>query len=103
MDLVMLALLQLKRIKNKDSIISKLDDYEILGSFNSISEIEQKFKNYYLHKYRLSQYGWCYFVKKTNSISPDFDYTLLADKVVINLNYKFDHVFIVYGYFEYCK
>jgi len=34
-----------------------------------------------------------------------FEYIIneFSDNITFNLNYKFDHVFIVYGYFEYCK
>ena len=60
----MFALLKLNNIGKKTHIEDKLQDYEFVGAYESISEIESKYKNYFAHKYRLKDYYWCYFVKK---------------------------------------
>lgn len=90
----MYAVIQLKNIEGlwgqeKSSIYSKIEEYEYLGSFENLVDIEKKYKNYYPHKYRLKDYGWCYFVRKTNEFKKDTDSHLLADKVIFDLDFEF--------------
>lgn len=86
----MFALLQLNNIGEDTGIDYKIKDYEYLGVFDSLLEIEQKYKNYYPHKYRLKDYGWCYFVRKSNDFNKDTDSHKLADKLIIDMEFKSD-------------
>lgn len=84
----MFALLQLNNIGDSMGIDQKIIDYEYIGVFESIVEIEKKYKNYYSHKYRLKDYGWCYFVRLTNDFNKDTDSNKIADKIIIDLNFE---------------
>ena len=84
----MFAVIQLKNIKDS-SIYSKIEKYEYLGTYESLVEIEKIYKNYYPHKYRLKDYGWCYFVRKTNEFNKDTDSHLLADRAIFDLDFDF--------------
>lgn len=89
----MLALLQLNNLNEDTGIDSKIKDYEYLGVFNTLIEIEQKYRNYYAHKYRLKDYGWCYCVRKTTHFNKDTDSHKLADKVIIDLKFDSDEFY----------
>lgn len=84
----MFAVIQLKNIKGS-SIYSKIENYEYLGVYESLVDIEKTYKNYYPHKYRLKDYGWCYFVRKTNEFNKDTDSHLLADRAIFDLDFDF--------------
>ena len=86
----MFALLQLNIVSDSIHIEDKIKNYEYIGVFESIIEIEQKYKNYYAHKYRLKDYGWCYFVRTTNEFNKDTDSHKLADKMIIDLQFESD-------------
>jgi hypothetical protein len=91
----MYALLQLKNLTEDRSLDVKLRGYEYLGIFESLIEIEKKYKNYYPHKYRLKDYGWCYFVRTSINFNKDTDSHLLADKVIIDMDFE-SHEFYDY-------
>ena len=83
----MFALLQLKNLSSEHSLDYKLQGYEYLGVYDSLKEIESSYKNYYPHKYRLKDFGWCYFVNR------DTDSHLLADKVIIDMDFESDELY----------
>jgi hypothetical protein len=86
----MFALIQLKNIEDNAGIDQKIKDYEYIGVFESIVEIEKKYKNYYPHKYRLKDNGWCYFVRIPSNFNKDIDSHKLADKIIIDLQFESD-------------
>jgi hypothetical protein len=93
MDNIMYALLQLKNLTEEHGLDGKLKNYEYLGVYESLKEVENSYKNYYPHKYRLKDYGWCYFVKRSTDFNRDTDSHLLADKVIIDMNFELDEFY----------
>ena len=93
MDNIMYALLQLKNLTEEHGLDGKLKNYEYLGVYESLKEIENSYKNYYPHKYRLKDYGWCYFVKRSTDFNRDTDSHLLADKVIIDMDFESDELY----------
>ena len=93
MDNIMYALLQLKNLTEEHGLDGKLKNYEYLGVYESLKEVENSYKNYYPHKYRLKDYGWCYFVKRSTDFNRDTDSHLLADKVIIDMDFESDELY----------
>lgn len=89
----MYALLQLKNLTEEHGLDGKLKNYEYLGVYESLKEVENSYKNYYPHKYRLKDYGWCYFVKRSTDFNRDTDSHLLADKVIIDMDFESDELY----------
>jgi hypothetical protein len=90
---MMLALLQLKKLSSDHGLDDKLEGYEYIGVFNNLKDIEEAYKNYYPHKYRLKDYGWCYLVKRSTDFNKDTDSHLLADKVIIDMEFESDEFY----------
>jgi len=89
----MFGLIKLNNIGEKTSISDKLQDYEVIGVYDSIIEIEKKHLNYFAHKYRLKDHSWCYFTRRQNDWNKDIDSHKLSDMVIIDLEYEKDFLF----------
>jgi hypothetical protein len=89
----MFGLIKLNNIGDKTSLLDKLQNYEVVGVYYSISEIEKKYKNYFAHKYRLMDYSWCYFSQKQSLWNKDIDSHKLSDMVIIDLEYDKEYIF----------
>ena len=89
----MFALIQFKNIKGKTTLSDKLKEYEVLGVYESVKEIEDRHKNYFSHKYRLMVNSWCYFVRKPQQWDQDIDSHELADRMIIEVQFDKLHIF----------
>jgi hypothetical protein len=89
----MFALIQFKNIKGKASLSEKIKEYEVLGVYESVKEIEDRHKNYFSHKYRLMDNSWCYFVRKPQQWNQDIDSHELADRMIIEVQFDKLHIF----------
>lgn len=89
----MFALIQFKNIKGKTTLSDKLKEYEVLGVYESVKEIEDKHKNYFSHKYRLMDNSWCYFIRKPHVWDQNIDSHELADKMIIEVDFDRLHIF----------
>jgi hypothetical protein len=88
----MFALVQFKNIKGKNSLSEKLEDFEVIGVYDSLKTIEDNNKNYFSHKYRLIDNDWCYFVKKPDKWDRNLDVHELADKMVIKVDFSKEYI-----------
>jgi len=84
----MFGLIKLNNIGDKTNISDKLQDYEVVGFYDSIIEIEKKYLNYFVHKYRLKDHSWCYFTKRQNDWNKDIDSHKLSDMIIVDLEYE---------------
>ncbi len=80
----MFGLIKINNIEGKESIKDKLGDYEIIGVFNTLVEIENKYKNYYIHKYGLLGSYWCFLSKRNNIYTQDV-VSKVSDMIVIDM------------------
>ena len=89
----MYGLIKLNNIGDKTSLIDKIQDYEVVGVYDSILEIEKKYKNYFAHKYRLKDHSWCYLSQRQGLWNKDIDSHKLSDMVIIDLDYDKEYIF----------
>lgn len=83
----MYGLVKLLDISNKTLIIDKIQNFEVVGVYNNIIEIEKLHLNYFAHKYRLKDNFWCYFSKKPKEWNANIEPSQLADMIIIDLDF----------------
>lgn len=88
----MFGLIKLNNIENKIKLEDKLQNYEFVGVYESLSKIEHDYKNRFAHKYRLLDNHWCYFVIKPNKWNEDIDSSKLSDMLIVDLEIEKDYI-----------
>ena len=88
----MYGLVKLLDISNKNLLIDKIQNFEVVGVYNTVIEIEKLHLNYFAHKYRLKDNFWCYFSKKPKEWNANVEPSQLADMIIIDLDFDKDQL-----------
>ena len=83
----MFGLIKINDIGNKTTLKDKLVDCEVIGVFDSLVEIEAKYKDYFIRKYSLLRSFWCFLSRKNVSyqLYSDIDFHKFSDMILIDL------------------